>query len=96
MNELGIQKTIDNLISRGRPSEWPTKVVDRNEFGAVFEAKGNPHYRSRCPRYEGYWLLGGTGSVQCNACEELLPGVVWYETCAKEYEKCPFFVTERM
>lgn len=96
MEEQGIQRTIDYLRSKGLPAGWPTEIVDREEFGAVFEEKGNPHYRSHCPKFEGYWLLGGIGSVQCSALKELLPGVVWYEVCSKGYEQCPFFRKENL
>lgn len=91
MEELGIQRVIDYLKAKGLPAGWPTETVDRERFGAVFEEKGDPHYRSQCPKYEGYWLLGGTGSVQCSASDELLPGIVWYEVCCKEYGHCPYF-----
>ena len=94
MDELGIQKTIDYLKAKGLPAEWPTMIVDRNKFGSVFEEKGKPHYQSQCPKYEGYWLHGGTGSIQCSACEELLPSPVWYEVCTKEYGQCPFCISE--
>lgn len=40
---------------------------------------------------EGYYLCGGIGSIQCKTAGELLPGVVQYKVCSKDYKKCPFF-----
>ena len=88
--ELGIARVIRDLEARGKVTTWVTKVVDPGEFGSVFEEMGKPHYRSGCPSYEGYWLHGGTGAVQCRAAGELLPGVVWYNICEKRHDTCPF------
>lgn len=90
MDELGIQEVIDDLRAKGRPAEWPAKVVDPSENGTVYLPEGKPWYKSVCSCYEGYYLCGGTGSVQCRTAGELLPGIVWYQVCSKEYHKCPF------
>ena len=95
MEELGIQRAIDYLNDKGLPATWPEMVVDKEAFGAVFENEGKPHYRSQCPHYEGYWLLGGIGSVQCKAEGELIPGLAWYAVCSKGYEQCPFYKKEK-
>ena len=94
LEELGLRRNIAYLEAKGLPSGWVTKIVDPGVFGAVFEEKGMPHYRSQCPCFEGYWLLGGTGSVQCRTAGELLPGPVWYNVCSKVYRKCPFYKEE--
>ena len=72
--ELGINQVIRDLEAKGRPAIWVTSVVDPGAFGAVYEAHGKPHYRSGCPGYEGYWLHGGTGAVQCSAYSGLCTG----------------------
>lgn len=95
MEELGIQRAIDYLKSKGLPAGWPTEIVDRENPYATFQEKGKPNYRCQCPRFEGYWLLGGAGSVQCNASEELLPGIVWDNVCSKAFKKCPFMHSGR-
>ena len=91
MEALGIGEVIRDLEARGKVSTWVTKVVDPEEPGAVFEEMGKPHYRSGCPNYEGYWLHGGSGAVQCRAAGELLPGIVWYRMCEKRHEGCLFY-----
>ena len=60
------------------------------DVGATFLKDGRPWYKSRCPNYEGYWLEGGTGSVQCGSYGGLLPGLMWDTTCKGGFEKCPF------
>ena len=78
----------------GDPS-WVTKIVDKDDPYAVFLEKGksnNPHYGtmypSVCPMFQGYWLLGGTGSVQCSRCKNLIPGIQWDFVCKDHPEKC--------
>ena len=95
MDELGITEVVRHLEALGRPAEWPLYVVDPAEKGACWLPDGKPWYKSPCPCYEGYYLLGGTGSVKCRATEELLPGVVWHKTCSKDYARCPYY-KERM
>ena len=91
MEELGIQKVVDNLKRKGLPCEWPTEVVNPENVFALKAKVTAGCYKSNCPHYEGYWLHGGAGSVECAAAGELLPGVVWYETCSKRHEECPFY-----
>ncbi|MBQ2785939.1 MAG: hypothetical protein IJF02_05500 [Oscillospiraceae bacterium] len=93
MEELGIQKAIDSLKAKGLPCEWPEKVVDLNDPATLKATVTASLYKSQCPHYGGYWLCGGTGSVECAAAGELLPGIVWYEVCSKEHCKCPFYKT---
>ena len=82
------------LESRGYPSAWVDEVVDRNNKYAVFEKDGKPHYKSQCPCYEGYWLLGGLGSVQCAAHDGLIPGLQWDKFCSKCHKSCLVFRKE--
>lgn len=89
--ELGIGTAIEYLERNGHPSGWVTKIVDTESNGSVFLPAGKPHYKCPCPFYEGYWLHGGIGSVQCKAMTELLPGIVWYKVCSQCYEECPFY-----
>lgn len=79
------------LESRGYPSAWVDEVVDRTDKHAIFERNGKPHYKSQCPYYEGYWLRGGLGSVQCAAHDGLIPGLQWDKFCSKCHEKCLVF-----
>ncbi len=80
----------DDLIEKGRPWEWILKTVDPNDKYAAFLRDGKPWYRSECPNYEGYWLCGGTGSVQCKAAEKMLPGIHHVLFCGKEFGTCPY------
>jgi len=75
----------------GKPSDWVTKTVDKNELGAVFVKDGKPSNKSGCPHYAGYWFSGGIGSVQCSACAVLLPGLQWDIRCGKDFEECVFY-----
>ena len=72
----GFAEAKAHLEERGFPSAWITDVVDPTEKHAFFNKNGRPWYKSQCMHYEGYWLHGGTGSVQCRACESLLPGLM--------------------
>ena len=92
MEELGIQAIVDDLIAKGKPASWPTKVVDPSEKGTVYLPEGKPWYQSACPCYDGYYLCGGTGSVRCRTAGELLPGCVWYSVCSKDFCSCPFYI----
>lgn len=94
MQEMGIQETVDYLREKGLPANWPTGVVNPKGAGVCYMLEGKPWYKSECPQYEGYYLCGGTGSVQCKTAGELLPGVVQYKVCSKDYKKCPFFKEE--
>ena len=91
MEELGLQRDIDYLISKGRPWEWVLLIVEIADPYSVFEKQGKPHYVCQCPFMEGYWLHGGCGSVQCGAAGELLPGDVWYNICSRKHTACPFY-----
>lgn len=62
-------------------------LPDTSNPYAVFVKGGKPGYLSRCPKYDGYWLEGGCGAVQCAGA--LLPGLQWYTTCSKCPEACP-------
>lgn len=91
MEALGIQGVIDHLNAKGLPTEWPARVADPEGKTVFYLRKGKPHYESKCPYYEGYYLGGTSGAVKCSGTGELLPGVVWYTTCQKGHENCPFF-----
>lgn len=91
MEELGIRKVIDDLAAKGRPADWPAKVVDPSDPGVCYLPNGELGHRSKCLYYEGYYLCGGAGSVRCKTAGELLPGIVNHCVCSKEYEKCPFY-----
>lgn len=89
--ELGIQRMVDDLEKKGLPTEWPLRVPD---VTAPFTLKATvtaSNYKSQCPYYRGYWLHGGCGGVECAAAGEIVPGVVWYNICSKEYAGCPFY-----
>ncbi len=83
------QKAVDHLKSKGMPSGWLLKAVNPRSPTAIFLKGGRLGYLSPCPQYEGFWLSGGYGSVQCKAVEDLLPGYFWYAFCSKECSKCP-------
>ena len=91
MEELGIQRCVDDLRAKGLPHTWPMQVVDKEDPCTLKATVTASCYKSRCPHYDGYWLHGGTGSVECRAAGELVPGVVWYCVCSKDHEKCPFY-----
>lgn len=78
-----IREVEDDLTQRGRPCGWVSRCVDPAEPGAMFLPDGGrgKNYRSDCPHYEGYWLCGGIGSVQC-ALGGLLPGIIWGKVCS--------------
>lgn len=80
------------LEEAGHLSIWITKLVDTSNKYATFLKDGRTWYRSQCPNYKGYWLDGGSGSVQCSAYGGLLPGLMWDTTCRGEFEQCPFCV----
>ena len=84
----GFQEVEAGLDARGKPSYWIFDVVNTEDKHAFFAKHGRPWYRSECPFYEGYWLLGGCGSVQCSKCKTILPGLQWDITCSKDYTNC--------
>lgn len=85
------QATRQYLIEHRRPWEWILETVDPHAYGSIFLKNGRPWYQSECPYYQGYWLHGGTGSVQCGANSELLPGLHHHHFCRtpEGCEKCP-------
>lgn len=85
------QQVMDDLTRRGFQNTWVTKTVDTNKSGACFLKKGKSGYKADCPHYDGYWLLGGTGSVQCARCSNLLPGIHLNLFCQKNPSSCPYF-----
>lgn len=87
----GFTNIIEHLKEIGRPFGWVTKVVDPSDPFATFVKAGKPWYKSDCPHYEGFWLGGFIGSVQCRACEKLLPGCQWDVACKGDFQACPFY-----
>lgn len=91
-NLPGFAATREYLARKGLSFAWVDQVVDRDSPGAVFLKFGKPGYLSSCPHYEGFWLSGGIGSVQCSKAPFLLPGLQLYETCDKHPDRCLFQV----
>ncbi len=87
------QKAYDKLKAGGHSTEWLLQAVDPDLPTAMFVKSGKPWYLSRCPYYEGYWLDGHIGSVQCKSAGLLLPGHFWYAFCREKCRECPFFVS---
>lgn len=81
---LIIKRVEDDLIRRGRPCGWVSKIVDPSQKYAYFRAHGKPSYTSSCPHYQGFWLDGGCGSVQCALHSGLMPGIIWDEVCSRD------------
>ena len=90
MKELGIQQAVEYLQAKGLPGTWPTQVADPDDGGTFFLPKGKPYNKSDCHCYEGYYLDGISGAVQCSGAGELLPGIVWDNVCSKDYNLCPY------
>lgn len=91
----GFAEAKRHLEVTGHPSAWIAEVVDTSNESATFLKSGRPWYKSQCPHYEGYWLEGGIGSVQCGSYGGLLPGLMWDMTCKGEFEQCPFCMDPR-
>lgn len=93
LEELGIQRVMDDLEKRGHPNQWPAKVADIESPFTFYHpgGKGFSCYRADCPNYEGYYLDGLCGGVKCKGCPEVLPGIVVDTMCRKNYELCPYF-----
>lgn len=85
----GFEEARQGLKDRGKPYAWIDMVVDRNAPYSCFIKGGKPFYKCDCPHFEGYWLSGGLGSVQCSMVDHLIPGLHWDLTCRKDYENCP-------
>ena len=79
---------------RGLTGTWVDTVIDPSDKWACFERPGKSYYRSECPAFEGFWLDGGCGSVQCRNVPFLVPGLHWDNTCSKNPELCPFYKKE--
>lgn len=88
----GFAEVKAHLEGKGFPSAWITKTVDLTEKGAIFLENGRPSYKSKCVNYKGFWLQGCIGSVQCDVCKSLLPGLMWDTTCKEYFENCPFYL----
>lgn len=86
----GFMDARNYLRSKGLPDTWIDDVVDPSSKLACFIKDGKPWYRSECPEYEGFWLEGSTGSVQCRMVPFLMPGLQWDNTCSKNPGLCPF------
>lgn len=86
----GFQQVREHLKSEDRSSYWIDEVVDTKKPLSCFLKEGKPWYRSDCPYYEGFWLQGGIGSVQCAKVPYLLPGLMHHTTCRKYPAECPF------
>ena len=91
----GFAEVKARIEEKGYLSEWIMNTVDPNDPGAVFLPNGKKLYRSDCPNYKGYWLCGHVGSVKCEVCAELLPGLQWDIMCKKDYSKCKFYIDKR-
>ena len=91
IKELGIQQAIDNLKERGFPHEWPMYVPDPENPATLKATATKNNYKSQCPYYQGYWLCGGIGGVECEAAGEIIPGNAWYTLCEKKHTQCPFY-----
>lgn len=85
----GFRKSKAYLEENGYPSDWIVKVVNLSEKGSVFIKDGKPWNKSDCPYYKGFWLCGSIGSVDCIACSQLLPGLMWQHVCKENFEECP-------
>lgn len=96
VNELGIQKAVDHLKSKGLPHEWPLEVPDLQDPGTLKAVETARSYKSPCPHYGGMWLCGGISGVECTSAGELLPGNVWDSVCKEKHTNCPFYKKEEL
>lgn len=87
----GFEKVKADLEAKGRPWEWILKTVDAKSATAVYLPAGKPWYKSECPAYEGIWLDGGTGSVQCSAVSNLLPSLQHLLYCSENCKSCQHY-----
>ena len=81
------------IVSKGYKADWVREIIDPNESGVVFLKNGKLSYKSNCHNYEGFYLLGGFGSVKCK-CTGLLPGVIGNEICFRKDPHCPYLQKE--
>lgn len=85
-----------DLIARGHGGTdnagWVFETVDPDAPGAIFLKDGKPWYKTTCPHYEGFWLCGYIGSVQCKQVDGLIPSIHWQIFCRTEEgcAKCPY------
>lgn len=84
----GIADSIEHLKKSGSPFFWVTQTADPTDTYTVFLKAGKPWYKSRCPYYKGFWLGGSTSAVECKVHNGLLPGMVWYGGCQKQFWRC--------
>jgi len=68
--------------------KWATSVV-------YMKNGSRPYYKSDCPFYSGYWLLGGCGNVACKSSVSPVPGRVNSLYCTKDYTACPLYKIEK-
>lgn len=92
--EQEYNKIAAGLEARGLPFGWIYRTVDTADPTACFLKQGKKLYKSDCPHFEGYWLLGGCGSVQCSLSKsnKLFPGIHWDLACRKNHQSCPYFL----
>ena len=90
----GFVEARESFHRRGLTGAWVDTVIDPSDKWACFERPGKSCYRSECPAFEGFWLDGGCGSVQCRNVPFLFPGLHWDNTCSKNPELCPFYKKE--
>ena len=86
----GFEETRAYLKGMDKPCGWVDEIVERDSPGASFVKLGKPWYKSECPHYEGFWLNGGLGSVQCQLVPYLVPGLHYQLTCGVCPDQCPF------
>ena len=81
------------IESRGYRSAWVSKVPETNEHSSFLPKGKTKHgikcYLSDCPHYNGIYLCGGAGALDCNLVSEHLPGIVQDLHCSKKHNKCP-------
>ena len=82
-----------NIVSKGYKGDWVSETIDLNKSGVVFLKNGKLGYKSSCHNYDGYYLLGGFGSVKCK-CAGLLPGVIGNKICFLKDLHCPYLEQE--
>ena len=73
--------------------ELPWKEYAKSEIADIFATfttwlpkgrnmkVGYTPYPSKCPFYEGYWLDGGSGGIECRLKENLISGREYIERC---------------
>ena len=91
-----LQTIKQGIESRGYRSEWVSKVPKVDEYTPFLQKGKSKHgikcYLSDCPHYNGIYLCGGAGALDCNLVSERLPGIIKDLHCTKEHDKCPLKV----